>query len=92
MALSSITAAWAQFDANANWYQSTAAAQLRLEAVQYLIAHRAQTAGDSGSTLSYESLLAMQSDLQAFLGAGPPRAFGLSRVSYAGFAGRDGIG
>jgi hypothetical protein len=78
MALASIPAAYAQFDASAAWYSNTATAQLRLEAVEYLIAHRPEKSDSQGSGYSLESLQAMRKDLTTFIGIAP-RAQGRSR-------------
>lgn len=77
--LTTIAQALTQFNANANWYLSMAAAQARLEAVEFLLTQRAQRAGDQGSELNFESLNDQAQVLRAFIGAGAPRAFGRSR-------------
>jgi hypothetical protein len=91
MALSSIPQALSQFNANAAWYGSIAAAQLRLEAVEFLLTQRAQDLADQGSSLRRESLEPMAVELRRFLGAGPARAFGRSRELTAGFSGSGGV-
>lgn len=75
----------AQFDANANWYDSDAAARLRLEAVEWMIVHRADHRQDQSASLSFESLQSMAETLRAQIGAGVPRANGRSRTSTAMF-------
>jgi hypothetical protein len=88
MALASVTAAYTQFDANANWYASQTEAQLRLEAVEYLLAHRAEQTGDVGSSIKFESLQAMSVELRARVAN---RANGRSRLVRAAFCGSDGV-
>ncbi len=83
--LTSVSAALTQFNANAAWYLSNASAQLRLEAVEYLMVNRAQKIEDQGSTLNYESLADQALVLRKFLGAGSPRAFGRSRRTGVAF-------
>ena len=90
MALATISDALTQFNANANWYGSQASAQLRLEAIEFLMVNRAQRMGDAGSQLDYESLAEQAQVLRKFLGAGAPRAFGRSRRTGVAF-GREGI-
>jgi hypothetical protein len=87
MALSSISQALAQFNANAGWYTTQGSAALRLEAVEYLLTNRAQKMGDQGSELNYESLESQAQVLRQFVGAGAPRAFGRSRYAPARFGG-----
>lgn len=88
MALSSISAALAQYNASIPWHVSQATATAALEAVQYLLVNRAQRAGDRGSELNYESLEKEKEALEKFLGATAPRAFGRSRLNPAIFRGR----
>lgn len=79
MSLSTIDDALTQFNANANWYGSQASAALRLEAIEFLLINRAQRLDDAGSSINYESMGTMATELRKFLGAGAPRAFGRSR-------------
>lgn len=89
--LASIPAALAQYNANIPWHTSQAAATAALEAIQYLLINRAQKMGDHGSEINYESLTSVKNDIQQFLGATAPRAFGRSRTNTARFCGRSSI-
>lgn len=91
MALASITAALAQYDASAAWYDSAATAKLRLEAIEYLMIHRPQRSSDQGSQLDFESMAEQMKALRSFLGVGVPRALGRSRRVGAMFPARGGI-
>jgi len=91
MALASITAALAQYDASAAWYNSHDTAKLRLEAVEYLLIHRPVRSGDQGSQLDFEAIGEQAKALRAFLGVGVPRALGRSRRVGASFPARGGI-
>lgn len=87
MALSSITDALTQYNANLSWQTSQSSAAAALEAVRFLLVNRAQQSGDQGSTLNYESLQKESEKLEKFLGATSPRAFGRSRRVTAAFGG-----
>jgi hypothetical protein len=91
MALSSITDAINQYNANLAWNTDPAQAQLALQAVRYLLINRAQIMDDQGQKLSFESLRDEKAALEKFLGATSPRAFGRSRVNGARFCGRGGV-
>lgn len=91
MALTSIDAALAQYNASIPWLTSQAAAQAALEAIQYLLVNRPQGQTDQGSELNYESLAAEKADIQKFLGGTAPRAFGRSRFNTARFCGGSSI-
>ena len=68
MALASITAALAQYNANALWHESTVKANLALEAVRYLIVNRAQSSGHAGTSLNYEMLQDEAKRIEKYLG------------------------
>jgi hypothetical protein len=68
MALTSITAALAQYNTNALWHESTVKANLALEAVRYLIVNRAQSSGHAGTNLNYEMLQDEAKRIEKYLG------------------------
>jgi hypothetical protein len=82
--LSTVAQALTQLNANAQWYGSISAAQLELQAVEFLLTQRAQDLADQGSSLRRESLQQLANELRRFLGAGPARAFGRSREVFGG--------
>lgn len=85
MALASIQAALAQYNANIPWHVSKSAAMAALEAVQYLLINRPQHGSDQGADMNFESLAGEKASLEKFLGATAPRAFGRSRRVSASF-------
>ena len=68
MAIASIAAALAQYNANALWHESTVKANLALEAVRYLIVNRAQSSGHAGTNLNYEMLQDEAKRIEKYLG------------------------
>ena len=91
MALTSIQAALAQYNAACPWHLSQANATLALAAIQYLLANRAQKLEDRGSTINFESLIVEKKAIEQFLGATAPRSFGRSRRVRACFGSTPGI-
>jgi hypothetical protein len=83
--MTNIGDALAQYNAALPWQNSQAQAQSALDAVRYLLLFRAQHLSDAGMQFSYETLLAEKKDLERFLGATAPRAFGRSRRNTASF-------
>jgi len=57
-----------QYDESLPWQQSRDAAWKALEAVQWLLMHRAQDQGHSGATLKYEELSYQHDVIVNFLG------------------------
>ena len=68
MALTSITAALAQYNTNALWHESAVKANLALEAVRYLIVNRAQSSGHAGTNLNDEILQDEAKRIEKYLG------------------------
>ncbi len=87
MAITDISSALAQYNANLGWQVSPASAGLALEAVRYLLVNRPKEAADQGSSINYESLTTELTALQKFTGATNPRAFGRSRFNTASYDG-----
>lgn len=77
--ITSVTEALAQYAAALPWQASRTAAESALDAVRYLLVHRAQTLSDAQTTFSYQSLESEKASLEKFLGATAPRAHGRSR-------------
>ena len=71
MAISDIPSALAQYNANLDWQNNPASADLALQAIRYLFVNRAQRVGDVGSIFDYESLKSEKEALEKFLGATP---------------------
>lgn len=95
MAIASVDAALAQYNANLDWNTSQASAQLALEAVRYLIVNQPNSYAVAGRSITKNlpQLEKEQEALMKFLGVGAPRAFGRSRRVPASFAdaGQEGV-
>jgi len=68
MAISSIQAAWAQYDASLPWEQSQEAALSALEALEYIYARRAQTIAGGSLNVSYERIETELAAIRRYLG------------------------
>ena len=90
--LADVETALAQYNANLNWHQSAGAAELALEAVRWLIANQPESYSIGGKTIT-KNLPQLESErrnLEKFLGATAPRAFGRARVNRVDFAQQTG--
>jgi len=92
MALATIAAALAQYNANLNWHQSQAGAESALEAIRFLLANRGQRRMDQQSSIDFESLEKTALKIETFIGANAPRAFGRSRRVGVAWPRRESVG
>lgn len=81
MAITDITSALTQYNANLNWnaQSTTASAQLALEAARFLVANRAQSMNHQETQINYEAMAGEVAKIETFLGATTPRAYGRTR-------------